>query len=226
MEAREKTELRILSEISRISNSAIGLTEKLRRIVEAVARGMGRDGASVFLIDRSGKSVTLAAAVGLNQEPIGKMSFPLGMGIAGWVAEQKVPLALDDPYSDPRFQYVPESGIGKFKSLAAMPILDEDRCLGVIFVLSASDWRATIGGPHAALDDGEPGQRRDQEHPVDPGHPGPPVRARDDLRDRHGAHLHARPGAASVAHRQEQRAVPPRPGLHHPAPEPAGDRLP
>jgi two-component system sensor histidine kinase HydH len=143
MEALKKTDLGILSEISRISNSAIGLTEKLRRIVEAVARGMGRDGASVFLIDRSEKSVTLAAAIGLNQEPIGKMSFPLGMGIAGWVAEQKVPLALEDPYSDPRFQYVPESGIGKFKSLAAMPILDEDRCLGVIFVLSVSDWRAT-----------------------------------------------------------------------------------
>ena len=143
MEALEKTELGILSEISRISNSTSGLTEKLRRIVEAVARGMNKDGASVFLIDRSGNSVTLAAAVGLNQEPIGKMSFPLGTGIAGWVAEQKVPLALEDPYSDPRFQYVPESGIGKFKSLAAMPILDEDRCLGVIFVLSAADWRAT-----------------------------------------------------------------------------------
>ncbi len=143
MEALEKTELGILSEISRISNSAIGLTEKLRRIVELVARGMGRDGASVFLIDRSGKTVTLAAAVGLNQEPIGRMSFPLGMGIAGWVAEQKVPLALEDPYSDPRFQYVPESGIGKFKSLVAAPIMDEDRCLGVIFVLSASTWQAT-----------------------------------------------------------------------------------
>lgn len=142
METTEKTELQILSEISRISNSSADLSEKLRRIVEAVARGMGKEGASVFLIDRSGKSVTLNAAIGLNQETVGKMSFPLGMGIAGWVAEQKVPLALEDPYSDPRFQYVPESGIEHFKSMVAAPIMDEDRCLGVIFVLSTSSWAA------------------------------------------------------------------------------------
>jgi signal transduction histidine kinase len=143
METTEKTELSILSEISRISNSYLDLSEKLRRIVEVVARGMGKDGASVFLIDRSGKTVTLTAAIGLNQESIGKMSFPLGMGIAGWVAEQKVPLALEDPYTDPRFAYVPESGIEKFKSLVAAPIMDEDRCVGVIFVLSIAVWRAT-----------------------------------------------------------------------------------
>ncbi len=143
METTEKTELGILSEISRISNSYIELPEKLARIVEVVSRGMNRDGASVFLIDRSGKSVTLAAAVGLRQESIGKLSFPLGTGIAGWVAEQKVPLALEDPFVDPRFQYLPESGIEKFRSLVAAPIMDEDRCLGVIFVLSLESWRAT-----------------------------------------------------------------------------------
>ncbi len=143
METTAKKELGILSEISRISNSSVGLAEKLRRLVEAIARGMGRDGASVFLIDRSGKTITLAAAIGLNQESIGKVSFPLGMGFAGWVAEQKVPLALDDPYADPRFAYVPETGIEKFKSLAAAPIMYEDQCLGVVFVLSSDVWNAT-----------------------------------------------------------------------------------
>ncbi|MGE5173771.1 MAG: GAF domain-containing protein [Betaproteobacteria bacterium] len=143
MEELEKKELNILSEISRISNSTVDLAEKLRRIVEAVVRGTGKDGASVFLLDRSGKTVSLVASLGLNQESIGKLSFPLGMGIAGWVAEQKVPLALEEPYSDPRFQYVPESGIKKFKSLVAAPIMDDDRCLGVIFVLSLSAWQAT-----------------------------------------------------------------------------------
>ena len=143
MDTVEKIELNILSEISKISNSGADLSQKLHRIVEVVARGMGKEGASVFLIDSSGRNVTLAAAIGLNQETVGKLSFPIGMGIAGWVAEQKVPLALEDPYSDPRFQYVPESGIGHFRSLLAAPILDEDRCLGVIFVLSSPVWNAT-----------------------------------------------------------------------------------
>lgn len=143
MEATQKTELGILSEISRISNSYIDLPDKLGRIVEAVAKGMGKDGASVFLIDEAGKTVTLTAAVGLNQESVGRLSFPLGMGIAGWVAEQKVPLALEDPYADGRFRYIPGSGIEKFRSLVAAPILDEDTCLGVIFAFSLSPWRAS-----------------------------------------------------------------------------------
>jgi signal transduction histidine kinase len=143
MDTTEKTELSILSEISRISNSTADLVEKLHRIVGAVAKGMGKDGASIFLVDRSGKSVTLTAAIGLNQESVGKLNFPLGMGIAGWVAEQKVPLALEDPYSDPRFAYVPESGIEAFKSLTAAPIMDDEQCLGVIFVLSRDRWNAT-----------------------------------------------------------------------------------
>src|SRR5919109_739548 len=134
MEALEKTELAILSEISRISNSAIGLTEKLRRIVKVVARGMGRDGASVFLIDRSGKTVTLAAAVGLNQEPIGKMSFPLGTGVAGWVAEQKVPLALEDPMSELSTIY--EIG------MALTSTLDLEQLLTLIAKNSAQNLRA------------------------------------------------------------------------------------
>lgn len=143
METTERTELSILSEIGRISVSSAGLPEKLHRIVEAVARGMEKDGSSVFLIDHAGTSVTLTAAIGLHQESVGTLSFPIGMGLAGWVAEQKVPLALDDPFSDPRFAYAPQSGIEKFKSLVAAPIMDEDQCLGVLFVLSSAVWTAT-----------------------------------------------------------------------------------
>jgi signal transduction protein with GAF and PtsI domain len=107
MEPVEKTELHILSEISRISNAAISLAEKLQRITEAVARGMDKDGASLFLIDGTETSVTLSAAVGLNQGSVGRLSFPFGKGVAGWVAEQKVPLALEEPFTDPRFALVP-----------------------------------------------------------------------------------------------------------------------
>jgi len=142
MDPVEHTELSILSEISRISNSSEDLTRKLQRIIDVVMRGMGREGASVFLLDPSGRTVTLVAAAGLNQETVGRLKLPLGKGIAGWVAEQKVPLALADPYSDPRFQYVPGSGIERFKSLMAAPIMDEDRCLGVLFALSADTWNA------------------------------------------------------------------------------------
>lgn len=143
MEPVEKRELAILSEIGRISTSSDDLARKLQRVIEVVMRGMARDGASVFLLDRAGQNVMLAAAAGLNQEAVGRVTFPLGSGIAGWVAQQKVPLALLDPFSDPRFEYAPETGIERFKSLAAAPIMDGDDCLGVIFALSIEPWSAT-----------------------------------------------------------------------------------
>src|SRR3990170_4552805 len=142
METTEKTELSILSEIGRISNSSADLSQKLQRIVETVARGMGKDGASIFLMDRSGKNVTLSASTGLSQMAGETLSFPLGEGIPGWVAEQKVPVALEELTSDPRFQYLPEYCVKAFKSLIAAPILDEDQCLGVICVHSTVVWSA------------------------------------------------------------------------------------
>lgn len=143
MDPVEKRELAILSEIGRIATSSADLTHKLDRIIDVIMQGMGRDGASVFLVDAPGNTVTLTAAVGLNQETVGKLTFPFGNGIAGWVAQQKVPLALLDPFSDPRFQYVPETGIERFKSLVAAPIMDGDICLGVLFVLSLQPWNAS-----------------------------------------------------------------------------------
>jgi hypothetical protein len=141
METTEKTELGILSEISRISNSSAGLPETLLRLVEAVARN--EQGWRFGVSDRPvPERPSRSPRNRPETESIGKLRFPLGMGIAGWVAEQKVPLALDDPYADPRFTYVPESGIEQFKSLAAAPIMYEDQCLGVLFVLSSAVWSA------------------------------------------------------------------------------------
>jgi signal transduction protein with GAF and PtsI domain len=144
MEPVERRELRVLSDIGRIATSSANLLEKLRRIVDVVMRGMGREGASIYLLDSPGASLSLVAAVGLNQEAIGTLSIPLGRGIAGWVAEQKVPLALAEPFVDSRFEHIPGSGIERFKSLVAAPVMDEDRCLGVIFVLSSETWNASI----------------------------------------------------------------------------------
>jgi signal transduction protein with GAF and PtsI domain len=85
MDPVERTELSILSEIGRISNSSDDLPRKLQRTIEAVMHGMGRDGASVFLVDRSGRNVILMAAIGLNQESVGRLIFPwAGASPAGW----------------------------------------------------------------------------------------------------------------------------------------------
>ena len=62
--------------------------------------------------------------------------FPSSTGIAGWVASTQTPLVLEDVQTDPRFArdiaeksgYVP-------KGIMAVPLLDEERVLGVLQVL-------------------------------------------------------------------------------------------
>lgn len=76
---------------------------------------------------------------------VGK-SFPAGEGIAGFVLRSREPLVVEDVTADPRFDrevaektgYVP-------KGLMAVPLLREDRALGVLSVLDRPrDARFTI----------------------------------------------------------------------------------
>lgn len=141
-ESTIKTELAILNEISRISNSTAPLGQKLQQIVEVVAPGMGKSGASVFLVEESGRSVSLAAAFGMDAQ-VGSMNLAVGSGIAGRVAQEKMPIAISDITAEPNAQqYGPDYCFKTFKGLIAAPILDYSRCLGVICVHSTDVWSA------------------------------------------------------------------------------------
>ena len=68
------------------------------------------------------------------------MRMPSGQGVAGWVLTTRQPIVIEDVQSDPRHAkdvaertgYVP-------KGLMAVPILHEERALGVLQVLDRPD---------------------------------------------------------------------------------------
>ena len=58
---------------------------------------------------------------------------PPGKGIAGWVAQNQRPLVVDNVRQDPRFYPDVDEAFGfQTRSLAAVPLLDRDRILGVL----------------------------------------------------------------------------------------------
>ncbi|MBI5755727.1 MAG: GAF domain-containing protein [Nitrospirae bacterium] len=126
--------LEILSEISRIAHSTFDLKERLNAIVNTTAEKMGVDCCYVSLLDKDEKGLTLKAAKGLNIKAVDKVMLHIGEGITGWVAMEKLPVALRDAHTDPRFKYVPETGEEKFRSMLAVPITIQDRCIGVLTV--------------------------------------------------------------------------------------------
>jgi GAF domain-containing protein len=64
------------------------------------------------------------------------MRFPASTGIAGWVITTRQPLVVDDLTADTRFSRSAAESTGYVpKSMMAVPLLVEERALGVLSVL-------------------------------------------------------------------------------------------
>jgi two-component system sensor histidine kinase HydH len=130
----EKVELEILSEVSKISNSTQDFGLKLDKIVRVIAEKLSRDVCYVVLRDKDRDTLLLKAAVGLNPDSIDRVMLRMGEGVTGWAALHKEPVALEVAAEDPRFKLVPQTGEDRYKSMLAVPILFDDRCIGVMTV--------------------------------------------------------------------------------------------
>ena len=110
--------------------------ELLRSIVE-VARAIFRArGSSIFLYDEATDELVFAAVASPEEQSLLGTRIPSSTGIAGWVLAAGTPLVIDDLQNDPRFAadvaeqtgYVP-------RGLMAVPLLHDERALGVLQVL-------------------------------------------------------------------------------------------
>jgi GAF domain-containing protein len=111
-------------------------TRLLRSIVEVARAIFGAQGSSIFLLDEESDELVFAAVAGEQDQVLVGQRFPSSTGIAGWVASTQTPLVLEDVQADPRFArdiaersgYVPNG-------IMAVPLLDDERVLGVLQVL-------------------------------------------------------------------------------------------
>lgn len=136
---QEDNWLDILSEVSRIANSTIELEPRLNSIVEVITRQTGANACSILLMDEESGDLILRATKGLNPMSVNRVRLKVGEGITGWAAKERKPIALKNASSDPRFVYFPETEEEKFKSVLAVPILDKNDCIGVIYTQSVSE---------------------------------------------------------------------------------------
>ena len=112
----------------------------LGSIVDVARAIFGAHASSIFLLDDETDELVFEAASGLGSAELVGSRFPSGTGIAGWVLATRQPLVLEDVSNDPRFArdlaeatgYVP-------KALMAVPLLHEERALGVLEVLDRPD---------------------------------------------------------------------------------------
>jgi GAF domain-containing protein len=108
----------------------------LRSTVE-VARAIFRaKAASVFLLDEEADELVFEAVAGEGAGELLGRRFPSSTGVAGWVLTTRQPLVVDDLGSETRFSLEAAASTGYVpRGLMAVPLLVEERALGVLSVL-------------------------------------------------------------------------------------------
>jgi len=131
--------LEILSEVSRIAALTLELDTRLNLIVELIAKQTGADACSILLMDEERENLILKATKGLNSMAINKVILKVGEGITGLTAKEMKVITSRNALNDPRSVYFPETGEERFKSVLSVPIVDVDRCIGVIYTQTINE---------------------------------------------------------------------------------------
>ncbi len=102
-------------------------------------RSSRRRASSIFLLDTETDELVFEAVAGEGAQTLVGQRFPSSTGVAGWALVTRQPLVVDDLTADTRFSQEAAESTGYVpKALMAVPLLVEDRALGVLEVLDRS----------------------------------------------------------------------------------------
>ena len=124
---------RLLQDIRAIAAAALGVQERLDRIVAAIAAGMASEVCSIYVQGGEGQLV-LTATEGLRAEAVHVTELAVGEGLVGLVAAEAAPVNLPEAASHENFAYRPETGEEAFHSFLGVPLLRTGRVVGVLTV--------------------------------------------------------------------------------------------
>ena len=123
-----------LEEITNLTEEGGKPADTLMNVVALIATRFNTDVCSAYLLEPDRSNLVLAATLGLHPRSIGKLRMPLNEGLAGLVAEQVLPVAVDDVRNHPRFKYFKESGEDDYRSFLGVPLIDGGILQGVLVV--------------------------------------------------------------------------------------------
>ena len=135
---------------SAVAAGVLGAEANYRELLQSivgVARAIFKAKASsIFLLDEATDELVFEAVAGEGSESLVGRRFPSSTGIAGFVLVSRQPLVIEDVVSDPRFSRETAESTGFVPNgLMAVPLLHEERALGVLEVLDRpSDARFTL----------------------------------------------------------------------------------
>ena len=123
-----------LREIARALSAAWDVDTTLDLIARRTAQVMHVDSCSIYLLEAGDDTLWLRASTGLSQQALGRTSLKMGEGLTGWAAQSGQPVAARDAKAHPRFKLLPQVREQNFRSLLAVPLVNQDRVIGALNV--------------------------------------------------------------------------------------------
>ena len=131
---RQSAYVLTLDEIGNLAAEGGKPAETLMNVVALIAKRFKTDVCSAYLLEPDRANLILTATLGLRPQCVGTLRMALHEGLAGLVAEQVQPVAVEQVKNHPRFKYFSEAGEEAYQSFLGVPLIDDGVLQGVLVV--------------------------------------------------------------------------------------------
>lgn len=126
-----------LLNLARGLTSTLDVDALLKRIGQSAEQMFLCEVSSILLLDEDKSHLFFKVATGEKGGVVGRYRVKIGEGIAGWVAEKREPLLINDVSADKRFTAQVDQASGfKTKSVLCVPMLAGGDLVGVLEILN------------------------------------------------------------------------------------------
>ena len=133
-ETTDASHVLTLEQLAKLAEEGGKPADTLMNVVALIATRFKTDVCSAYLLEPDRSNLVLAATLGLHPQCIGTLRMPLNEGLAGLVAEQVLPVAVENVRNHPRFKYFKEAGEEEYLSFLGVPLIDRGVLQGVLVV--------------------------------------------------------------------------------------------
>jgi diguanylate cyclase (GGDEF)-like protein len=139
----ELVRLSFFSEIAKSIVSCRNMNETLSEIMRQIGSIFTPLNWSLMLRDSKTGDLKFTIVEGLASEPLKGKVVKKGQGIAGWIAEKKMPLIIEDVDGDSRFDSSFDENSGfKTESIIGVPLISHGKVYGVIELINKLEGNA------------------------------------------------------------------------------------
>lgn len=136
-EARLQSRLQTIAGVNRLAASSLDRDQLLLETLRWVEAEIGAEACSLLLLDEDRRHLRFEVALGEKGPMLKDFQVEVGKGIAGTVAEQGVPIVVDDVRRDPRWAADIAQAIEfRTRSILCVPMILQDRVVGVIELIN------------------------------------------------------------------------------------------